>query len=106
MTAPLGIKRWHGQTRHQQCSHGARCARSPSALSTVTRLSRKALTRVTLGSRMACSGAIHGSLPCPSCSPRLPMLCSACPAWERAQAAVPPLVWGLQGGATPGLLLP
>lgn len=66
------------------------CACSPSALSTATRPSRKALTRVTLGSRTACSGAIHGSLPCPGCSPRLPMLCSACPMWGRAHAAVPP----------------
>lgn len=49
-------------------------------LSTSTRPSRKALTRVTLGSSTACRGAIHGSLP--SCSPRLPMLCSACPARE------------------------
>lgn len=58
---------------------GAHRARSPWVLSTSMRLSRKALTRVMLGSRTVCNGAIQGSLP--GCSPKLPMLCSACP-WE------------------------
>lgn len=50
---------------------------SPSSPSTSTSWSRKSLTREILCSRKGCRGAIHSSLPWPSCWPRFPMLCTA-----------------------------
>lgn len=50
---------------------------SPSSPSTSTSWSRKSLTREMLCSRKGCRGAIHSSLPWPSCWPRFPMLCTA-----------------------------
>ena len=54
-------------------SHG----NSPSFPSMSTSWSRKSLTLEILCSRKGCRGAIHSSLPWPSCWPRFPMLCTA-----------------------------